>query len=111
GLRVRIPIAKLASYTHGALGCPIRYDVIVASSHEQTNRPNGTTMPGSQHAPEDPCNATILIWINGALVPRASATLSPLDGGFIAGDGVREGTRLINGRLLFLNEHQDLTHC
>jgi branched-chain amino acid aminotransferase len=29
------------------------------------------------------------------------------DGGFIAGDGVWEGVRLINGRLLFLDEHLD----
>jgi len=62
-------------------------------------------MPGSQHAPDDPRNAAVLIWINGALVPRASATISVFDGGFIAGDGVWEGIRLINGRLLFLNEH------
>jgi branched-chain amino acid aminotransferase len=62
-------------------------------------------MPGSQSTIEDPRNAAVLIWINGTLTPRASATVSVFDGGFIAGDGVWEGIRLINGRLLFLDEH------
>ena len=62
-------------------------------------------MPGSQDTPDDPRNTSTKVWINGALIPRASATISPFDGGFIAGDGVWEGIRLINGRLLFLNEH------
>ena len=62
-------------------------------------------MPGSQHAPDDPRNAAIKIWLNGTLVSRAAATVSVYDGGFIAGDGVWEGIRLINGHLLFLNEH------
>lgn len=62
-------------------------------------------MAGSQDIVEDPRNATIRVWINGRLVPRAEATVSVFDGGFIAGDGVWEGLRLVNGRLLFADDH------
>lgn len=64
-------------------------------------------MAGSQDIVEDPRNASVRIWINGRLVPRAEAMVSVFDGGFIAGDGVWEGLRLINGRLLFADEHLD----
>ena len=64
-------------------------------------------MAGSQDIVEDPRNATVKIWLNGRLVPRAEAMVPVFDGGFIAGDGVWEGLRLINGRLLFADEHLD----
>src|SRR5580692_11517489 len=64
-------------------------------------------MAGSQDIVEDPRNATVKVWVNGALVPREAAVVSVFDGGFIAGDGVWEGLRLIQGRLLFLDEHLD----
>ena len=64
-------------------------------------------MAGSQDIVEDPRNATVKIWLNGSLVPRTEAMVSVFDGGFIAGDGVWEGLRLINGRLLFVDEHLD----
>ncbi len=64
-------------------------------------------MAGSQDIVEDPRNATVKVWVNGALVPREAAVVSVFDGGFIAGDGVWEGLRLIDGRLLFLEEHLD----
>lgn len=64
-------------------------------------------MAGSQDIAEDPRNAHVRVWINGALVPRQQASVSVFDGGFIAGDGVWEGIRLHRGRLLFLNEHLD----
>jgi len=64
-------------------------------------------MAGSQDVAEDPRNASVLVWVNGALVPRAQAVVSVFDGGFIAGDGVWEGLRLIRGRWLFLDAHLD----
>jgi branched-chain amino acid aminotransferase len=64
-------------------------------------------MAGSQDIAEDSRNADILVWLNGALVPRAQATVSVFDSGFIAGDGVWEGLRLIRGRWLFLDRHLD----
>lgn len=62
-------------------------------------------MAGSQDIVADPRNATVLIWLNGRLVPREQAMVSVFDAGFIAGDGVWEGMRLHNGQLLFRNEH------
>ncbi|MGE4221587.1 MAG: aminotransferase class IV [Alphaproteobacteria bacterium] len=62
---------------------------------------------GTHRFAEDPRNADILIYVNGALVPRAQAMVSVFDSGFILGDGVWEGLRLHNGRLAFLDEHLD----
>ncbi len=58
------------------------------------------------HAYEgDPRNADILVSINGELVPRAEATVSVFDSGFVLGDGVWEGLRLHNGGIPFLRAH------
>ncbi len=64
-------------------------------------------MAGSQDIAEDSRNAHVLVWIDGALVPRAQAVVSVFDGGFIAGDGVWEGLRLHRGRWLFRDAHLD----
>jgi branched-chain amino acid aminotransferase len=64
-------------------------------------------MAGSQDIAEDPRNEAIKVWVNGALVPRAQASVSVFDSGFIAGDGVWEGLRLITGHWLFLDAHLD----
>ena len=48
-------------------------------------------MPGSQDFVDDPANASVLIYLNGDLVPRAEAKVSVFDGGFVVGDGVWEG--------------------
>ena len=53
----------------------------------------------------DPRNAGILISINGTLYPRAEAVISVFDSGFILGDGVWEGLRLVRGGVPFLHEH------
>ena len=53
----------------------------------------------------DPRNAQILISINGALYPREKAMISVFDSGFILGDGVWEGLRLIKGGVPFLRQH------
>jgi branched-chain amino acid aminotransferase len=65
-------------------------------------------MPESVHEfHDDPRNADILIWINGALKPRAEAVVSVFDSGFVLGDGVWEGLRVSGGQPLFLDEHLD----
>jgi branched-chain amino acid aminotransferase len=64
-------------------------------------------MAGSQDFTVDPRNADLLIYVNGALVPRAEAKVSVFDAGFVLGDGVWEGLRLHKGRLLFLETHLD----
>jgi branched-chain amino acid aminotransferase len=45
----------------------------------------------------DPRNLNILISVNGKLVPRAEAMISVFDSGFILGDGVWKGLRLVKG--------------
>lgn len=64
-------------------------------------------MPGSQDFASDPRNARVLIYLNGALVPRDEARVSIFDAGFVLGDGVWEGLRLHKGRLMFLDAHLD----
>lgn len=66
------------------------------------------TQPVTTHqAEEDARNEAILIWVNGALKPKAEALVSVYDSGFMLGDGVWEGLRLYNGRWAFLDEHLD----
>ena len=56
-------------------------------------------------AAPDARNADILIWVDGALLPRAEAKVSVYDSGFLLGDGVWEGLRLYGGRWAFLDAH------
>jgi len=56
---------------------------------------------------EDARNEDILIYVNGELKPRAQATVSVYDSGFMLGDGVWEGLRLYDGCWAFLDEHLD----
>lgn len=62
---------------------------------------------GSQAFTPDPRNESLLVSVNGRLVPREEAVVSVFDAGFVLGDGVWEGIRLVNGRLAFLDEHLD----
>ncbi|MHA6325715.1 D-amino acid aminotransferase [Roseivivax sp. CAU 1753] len=61
----------------------------------------------THQAEEDARNESILIWLNGALVPRSEARVSVYDSGFMLGDGVWEGLRLYNGKWAFLDAHMD----
>ena len=62
---------------------------------------------GSQSYADDPRNETVLVHVNGALVPRAEAKVSVFDAGFVLGDGVWEGFRLVRGRIAFMDRHLD----
>jgi len=62
---------------------------------------------GTHDFTPDPRNDDILINVNGALVPRAVATVSVFDSGFMLGDGVWEGLRVHAGRFAFLDQHLD----
>lgn len=64
-------------------------------------------MVSTHQAEDDARNANILIWVDGALTPRAEAKVSVYDSGFMLGDGVWEGLRLHKGRWAFLDEHLD----
>jgi branched-chain amino acid aminotransferase len=61
----------------------------------------------THQAEEDARNEAILIWVNGALKPKAEALVSVYDSGFMLGDGVWEGIRLYNGKWSFIDEHMD----
>ena len=62
---------------------------------------------GAQDFVGDPRNETAFVSLNGALVRRAEAKVSVFDSGFVLGDGVWEGLRLIDGRVPFLARHFD----
>jgi len=55
----------------------------------------------------DPRNDGVLVYVNGALVPRDEARVSIFDSGFVLGDGIWEGLRLAQGRLISLEAHLD----
>lgn len=55
----------------------------------------------------DPRNDKVLVYVNGAFVPRNEAVVSVFDSGFALGDGVWEGLRLVKGRLISLDTHLD----
>ena len=66
------------------------------------------TNPVTTHqAEEDARNETILIYVNGKIVPKAQALVSVYDAGFLLGDGVWEGLRLYDSRWAFLDDHLD----
>lgn len=62
---------------------------------------------GTHDVLPDERNESVLIYVNGALVPRAQAQVSVFDSGFLVGDGIWEGLRLVNGAFLFLEDHLD----
>lgn len=61
----------------------------------------------THQAQEDARNMDIMIYVDGRIVPRAQATVSVFDSGFMLGDGVWEGLRLYDGKWVFLDEHMD----
>src|SRR5437763_1612784 len=55
----------------------------------------------------DERNRDLIVNINGQLVHRDQAGISPFDSAVQAGDAVWEGLRLYNGRVFKLHEHLD----
>ena len=55
----------------------------------------------------DPKNADLIVNINGRLVHRNEAGVSPFDSAVQGGDAVWEGLRLYGGRIFRLREHLD----
>jgi branched-chain amino acid aminotransferase len=62
---------------------------------------------GTHEYADDPRNANILVNVNGELKPRQEATVSVFDSGFVLGDGVWEGLRVVDGGIAFLAQHLD----
>jgi branched-chain amino acid aminotransferase len=63
--------------------------------------------PTTHQALHDARNADIQIYINGEFLPRNEAKISVFDSGYLVGDGVWEGIRLHEGKLVFLDRHLD----
>src|SRR2546430_17096831 len=55
----------------------------------------------------NPKNKDLVVNINGQLVHRDKAGISPFDSAVQGGDAVWEGLRLYNGRIFKLHEHLD----
>ncbi len=62
---------------------------------------------GAQDFVDDARNDRVVVSVNGALCMREDAKISVFDSGFVLGDGVWEGLRLIDGRIAFLDRHLD----
>src|SRR5437870_4549784 len=58
----------------------------------------------------NPKNRDLIVNINGRLVHRDEAGISPFDSAVQGGDAVWEGLRLYNGRIFKLYEHLDRLH-
>lgn len=65
------------------------------------------TTSSAQSYEGDPRNDDALIYVNGEFVHRDKAVVSVFDAGFVLGDGIWEGLRLVNGKLLSLDLHLD----
>ncbi|NTJ12023.1 aminotransferase class IV [Rhizobium lusitanum] len=61
----------------------------------------------SQGYVADSRNDDVLIYVNGEFFKRDEAKVSVFDAGFVLGDGVWEGVRLVNGKIIALDEHLD----
>lgn len=55
--------------------------------------------------PRNPANDSLIVNVNGRLVPRHEATVSPFDSSVQNGDAVWEGLRLYRGRIFRLSAH------
>ena len=62
---------------------------------------------GTHSYRSDSRNKNILIYVNGEFHPREEATISVFDSGFLLGDGIWEGIRLLNNHMVFLDQHLD----
>lgn len=63
------------------------------------------TQASAQSYAPDPRNDTVEVYVNGRFFPRDKAMVPVFDSGFVLGDGVWEGLRLVKGRLLAVEEH------
>ncbi|MFS8123303.1 aminotransferase class IV [Rhizobium sp. BR 250] len=61
----------------------------------------------SQGYVADSRNEDVLVYVNGEFFKRDEAKVSVFDAGFVLGDGVWEGVRLVNGKIIALDEHLD----
>ena len=65
----------------------------------------GTTQTSAQSYAPDPRNDSVEVYVNGQFFARDKAMVPVFDSGFVLGDGIWEGLRLVKGRLLAVDEH------
>jgi branched-chain amino acid aminotransferase len=68
---------------------------------------NAKATESAQGYVQDARNDAVQVYVNGEFFPRNEARVSVFDSGFALGDGVWEGLRLVNGRLISLDAHMD----
>ncbi len=68
-------------------------------------RPDAHSIVPPRTALPDPRNADIFVWVDGALRPRAEATVSVFDSSVQGGDAVWEGLRVYDGGIFRLDAH------
>ena len=66
-----------------------------------------TSASSAQGYVDDPRNDKVLVYVDGQFVPREQAVVSVFDSGFVLGDGIWEGLRLVNRHLVALDAHMD----
>jgi branched-chain amino acid aminotransferase len=65
---------------------------------------NATQDSAQSYAP-DPRNDNVEVYVNGDFFARDKAMVPVFDSGFVLGDGIWEGMRLVKGKLLAVDEH------
>src|SRR5437762_13679943 len=66
-----------------------------------------TEQASAQAYRPDARNEQVQVYVNGAFFPRDEAMVSVFDAGFVLGDGIWEGLRLVRGKLISLDAHLD----
>jgi branched-chain amino acid aminotransferase len=56
---------------------------------------------------DDPRNESVLVYVDGEFFPRDKASVSVFDAGFVLGDGVWEGLRQVNGKIVAIEDHMN----
>lgn len=64
-----------------------------------------TSRTSSQAYQADARNEQVLVYVNGQFVPRCEARISVFDSGYVCGDGVWEGVRLVKGKVISFDAH------
>jgi branched-chain amino acid aminotransferase len=66
--------------------------------------PQASKTSSQSYLPDDR-NEQVLVYVNGEFVPRSEARVSVFDAGYICGDGVWEGVRLVKGNVVSFDAH------
>lgn len=68
--------------------------------------PQASKTSSQAYQPDDR-NEKVLVYLNGQFVPRNEARVSIFDAGYVCGDGVWEGVRIVNGNVISFDAHID----